>query len=310
MYYWAVRLGMLVWQDMPSANSYPHGGFTPPPVDTTQFELELNRMMDNLHNYPSIVMWVLYNEGQGKYDTVRLTNMIKAKDSSRLLNPASGWELFDAGDVRDYHSYPSPSCPTSSTKELVCGEYGGIGLRITGQMWKPDSWGYTMVNNSTELTELYDEYATTLTLFKTNNGMSAAVYTQITDVEGEINGLLTYDRKVIKADTNKIRTSNQKVINQYVSVTEILPTSQSSGRTWKYTTGTPASNWYTTGYNDSGWASGQGGFGTTGTPGAIVRTTWNTSDIWLCQIFNPGNLASDDINNLSFTVHTADTLPD
>jgi len=302
-YYWADKLGILVWQDMPSANSYPHGGFTPPPVDRTQFELELNRMMDNLHNHPSIVMWVLFNEGQGQYDTARLTDMIKAKDPSRLVNPASGWELFDVGDVRDYHSYPSPSCPTSSTKALACGEYGGIGLRVSGHMWKPDSWGYTMVNNGNELAELYDEYATSLALFKTNNGMSAAVYTQITDVEGEINGLLTYDRKVIKADINKIRSSNQKVINKYLSVTEILPTSQNSQRTWKYTTSTPASNWYTTGFNDSGWASGQGGFGTAGTPGAIVRTTWNTSDIWLRQTFNPGNLTADDINNLAFIVH-------
>ncbi|MBC8059827.1 MAG: AbfB domain-containing protein [Clostridiaceae bacterium] len=306
-YYWADKLGIMVWQDMPSANSYIPGGVTPPPIDKAQYELELRRMIANLYNSPSIIMWVIFNESQGQFDTERLVGLAKSLDPSRLTNQASGGSHYNVGDVLDIHAYPDPGVPSgSSTQALANGEFGGIGYKVPGHMWDPNSWGYTMVSSPDEFANLYDYYATSLTGFKTNNGLSAAVYTETTDVEVEINGFLTYDRRATKVDINRIKASNEKIINQSLTIgAEVLPTSKTTGRTWKYTTGTPAANWNTNGFSDAAWNSGQAGFGTP-VPGGIVRTTWNTPDIWMRQTFNPGTLTANDINNLSFIAHHDD----
>ncbi|MCX6344461.1 MAG: hypothetical protein NT018_05225 [Armatimonadetes bacterium] len=221
-YYWADKLGLMIWQDMPSGNN----GTT---AEKTQFEIELQRMIENHWNSPSIIMWVVFNEGWGQYDTVRLTNWVMGFDPSRIVNCASGWSDFEVGHVIDYHSYPSPVCPTSSTRARVCGEYGGIGYAITGHMWDPNSWGYTMVTSSGDLTDLYGQFTSTqVGGFKTNNGLSAAIYTQITDVETEINGLVTYDRKVIKPIISAIYDANHF---QYVATTFTITASAATGGT-------------------------------------------------------------------------------
>jgi hypothetical protein len=298
-YYWADKLGLMVWQDMPSANSYIGN---PPPVDTAEYDSELVRMVQTHWNSPSIIMWDIFNESQGQHNTQGYVQEVLNLDPSRLVNQASGGSFYDVGQVLDYHSYPAPACPSSSTQALACGEYGGIGYQITGHVWASGG-GYTNVNNATDYLNLYDSFTTDLTAFKTSNGMSAAVYTQTTDVETELNGIMTYDRAVVKADINLINASNVKVINKLLYITDVLPTSQNSGRTWKYTTTTPASNWYATSFSDSAWSSGPGGFGTTGTPGGVIRTTWNTADIWLRQQFNPGTLTADDLTKLVFNAH-------
>ena len=302
-YYWADKLGLMVWQDMPSPNSYPAGGVTVPPVDKPQFELELNKMITTHYNSPSIIMWDIFNEAQGQYDTERLVGVVAGLDPTRLVNQASGWQAYGVGSVLDIHAYPSPACPSSSTQALACGEYGGIGYAIPGHTWSsnpPDS--YTQVHSADEHANLYDEFATNLAYYKANNGMSAAVYTEITDIENEINGFMTYDRKITKADVSRIKMSNDKVVNNSVTLTSVLPNSQITGRTWKYTTGAPASNWYTTSFSDTAWGSGQGGFGTSVT-GGVVRTPWSTADIWIRQTFNPGTLTANDISSLAFLAH-------
>ncbi|HOL30726.1 MAG TPA: glycoside hydrolase family 2 TIM barrel-domain containing protein [Anaerohalosphaeraceae bacterium] len=296
-YYWADKLGLLVWQDMPSVNSYTSN---PQPIDKAQFKTELTQMVRQHWNSPAVIMWVIFNESQGQHDTAPLCAMVKAMDPSRLVNQASGGSHYGAGDVLDIHNYPPPSYPVSSTQARVCGEYGGIGMRISGHMWNPNSWGYTMVNSAEELASVYDSYSQQLISFKQNQGLSAAVYTQITDVEIEINGLITYDRAVVKADAGQIRLSNLMYARTYQ---DVLPTSQQTPQLWRYTTSTPPSNWSAPSFHDASWTEGPGGFGTAGTPGAVIGTVWNTSDIWLRRMFNPGPLTPADLDRLVWRIH-------
>lgn len=296
-YYWADKLGIMVWQDMPSENSYMSN---PPTLETAQYELELTSMVKNHFNNPSIIMWCIFNEDQGQFEPARLVGLVKDLDPTRLINQGSGGPLVGAGDIDDIHNYPLPAAPDSTTQARVNGEYGGIGFKVPGHLWDADNSGsYIMVNTPNELTDLYDSYANKLTAFKSINGLSAAIYTEITDVETEVNGLMTYDR-VMKVDASKIKASNEKIINKEVSVTDILPTSQSINQTWKYTLETPDTNWYSKDFSDLSWKLGQGGFGTIATTGVTVNTTWDTSDIWMRKNFNPGALTTEDINNLSF----------
>ncbi|MDB6108550.1 MAG: glycoside hydrolase family 2, partial [Pedosphaera sp.] len=191
-YYWADKLGILVWQDMPSLNSYTG---SPQPVDVPQFETELVRLVQTHWNYPSIIMWVVFNEAQGQHDTAALVQEVKTLDPSRLVNQASGGDYFGVGDVLDSHSYPNPGYPTSASQAVANGEFGGVGLGITNHTWAP-GWGYVAATNGDDLAAQFEGFCGQLSGFVQNHGLSAAVYTEITDVETELNGLYTYDRKV------------------------------------------------------------------------------------------------------------------
>lgn len=303
-YYWADKLGLMVWQDMPSPNSYTEHT---PPVDTAAFKSELTRLVKNHWNSPCIVMWVIFNEGQAQHNTPQLVEMVHQLDPSRLVNQASGGGHFGVGNVLDIHSYPPPAAPgKSTTQALACGEYGGIGFIIPGHIWKSGPT-YIMIDNEKDYTNLYDEFANDLAIFKTNKGLSAAVYTEITDVEVELNGLLTYDRAVIKGAAEKISASNNNAINRKIYLTEILPSSQKEARTWKYTLNKPdTTQWFTANFNDAGWISAKAGFGTEGTPGAVNRTAWTTHDIWLRQEFTLGDLSKINKDNLMLYIHHDD----
>jgi hypothetical protein len=313
-YYWADTLGMLVWQDMPSCNSYT-GNPSPPAVDATQFQTELSRMVLTHINSPAVIMWDIFNEAQGQENTsggvgqattASLVQLVNALDPSRLVNQASGGNYYGVGDVLDNHSYPAPGNPASSTQAPVDGEYGGIGFQMAGHLWNPALAGgnYVGANTTNDIATIYDSFAIDLVYSKASGGLNAAVYTQITDVENECNGLFTYDR-VLKPALNQILTSNEKAVTGQMTVTDVLPTSQNSGRTWKYTTNTNVASaaWYATNYDDSAWSSGMAGFGTAGTPGAVVRTTWNTADIWIRQQFTLGTLTPSALNNLIFNCY-------
>lgn len=302
-YYWADKLGLMVWQDMPSANSYTAHT---PPVNKPAYKRELKRMVETHWNAPSIVMWVVFNESQGQHDTKKLVKMVKDLDPSRLVNQASGGGHFDAGDVFDIHSYPPPAAPKNNHKQaLACGEYGGIGYVIKDHTWKVGPT-YIMKDNVKDYTNLYDNFARDLEVFKTNNGLSAAVYTEITDVEIELNGLMTYDRAVIKAPVETIRSANEKAIHGHLYLSTLLPSSKDAGRPWKYTLDKPTNNdWMAASYDGVGWKAGTAGFGTDGTPGAEVRTNWNTHDIWLRQDFTL-NSPGTDKNQVVLSVHHDD----
>ncbi|MBN1411021.1 MAG: AbfB domain-containing protein, partial [Spirochaetales bacterium] len=205
-YYHCDRLGLLVWQDMPNGSN-----------NTTekqnQFRTELERMINTHINHPSIIMWVTFNEQWGIFDSVNIANYAKSLDSSRLVdeNSACGSGGSTVGDVRDYHYYSPPGCPAPDSRALACGEYGGLVLVKTGNMWDPNyysTWAL-MTNSDSEFTTTYVNYCNQIVSLRDNSGLSAAVYTQWTDVEGELNGNYTYDRKVFKGDRASIRAALQ-----------------------------------------------------------------------------------------------------
>jgi hypothetical protein len=301
-YYWADKLGLMVWQDMPSANSYTEHT---PPVDTAAYASELTRMVKTHWNTPSIITWVVFNEGQGQHNTPGLVNMVRGLDQSRLINQASGGGHFGVGDFLDIHSYPPPAAPSGDKQILACGEYGGIGYIIPGHIWKSGPT-YIMIDNQKDYTNLYDEFANDLVIYKTNQGLSAAVYTETTDVEVELNGLLTYDREIIKGPVETIKASNTKVINDHLYISEVLPSSQKEGHTWKYSFSKPDESWFTAKFDDAAWKSGEAGFGTSGTPGTNVKTVWNTDDIWIRREFTLGDLKNIDRNGLVLYMHHDD----
>jgi hypothetical protein len=298
-YYWADKLGVMVWQDMPSPNSYTAHT---PPVDTVEFRSELTRLIRTHWNSPSIVTWVIFNEAQAQHNTPGLVKMVHKLDPSRLINQASGGNHFGVGDFLDIHSYPPPVVPFSNKQVLACGEYGGIGFIIPNHTWKVGDT-YIMINNKKEYTDLYDKFTNDLTLYKTNMGLSAAVYTEITDVEVELNGLLTYDREINKGGVDKIYVSNYKAIHDNLYIKEVLASSQKEARTWKYTTDAPQDEWFKTDFNDGSWKAGLAGFGTHGTPGSNIKTIWNTKDIWLRQEFDLGDLPTADKDKLALYIH-------
>ena len=207
-YYWTDKLGLLVWQDMPSPSSYLDQAEAVPPLDKAEFESELRRMVETHWNHPSIALWTIFNEAQGQFDTPRLVSVVRALDPSRLVNEASGDKITGAGDVNDLHHYPEPGVrsPTPS-QALANGEFGGIGNHVQGHSWDEGGFGYTNVSTPNDLLYLYAEYLLQLNELNKDKGLSAAIYTQLTDVMTEVNGLVTYDR-VPKIDVAKIAEAN------------------------------------------------------------------------------------------------------
>lgn len=218
-YYHCDRLGMLVWQDMPSGfnkalrNSSNDEG-EPFRLSTSreQHELELRRMLGRLHNSPSIVVWVVFNEGWGQYQSKAMAQWVKSLDASRVVNADSGWLDMNVGELFDLHTYqPTPLEPKPARdRAIVIGEYGGVGWPVADHLWNPAmrNWGYQTYQNQEEYLKALRHKVGALVPMKQRLGLSAAVYTQTTDVEGEVNGLMTYDRKFIKVDPKLMREMN------------------------------------------------------------------------------------------------------
>ena len=245
-YYWCDKLGLLVWQDMPSGNNATVEG-------RRDFENELLRMVDGLGNHPSIIMWVLFNEGWGQYDTEPLAAWLKDMDPSRLVDNASGWTDMRAGDVIDMHNYPGPNAPSPEPhRAAVLGEYGGMGLAVEGHLWSTHQWGYIMLTNRSDLADRYVKALEQVWELHNLGGLSAAIYTQTADVETECNGLQTYDRAVAKIDANILRAANTGKF--YKPPKKIILADALYGRSsWRYTTEKPADNWYEPEFDASAW---------------------------------------------------------
>jgi hypothetical protein len=292
-YYDADKLGMLVWQDMPSGDNNTEAG-------KKEFEEELHNMIDALRNHPSIVMWVPFNEGWGQHDTERYVAWLKGYDPSRLVNNATGWTDKHVGDVVDVHAYPGPAMPpVEATRAAVLGEFGGLGLPLAGHTWvAQNNWGYRSFTSQETLGAAYKDLIGQLRLLIAE-GLSASVYTQTTDVEVEVNGLMTYDRAVIKAPADAAAVA-AKLFGPLPHVRVALATSQATAQDWRYTTSAPLGEWFAAAFDDATWLHGPGGFGTAGTPGAIVHTVWNSADIWLRRTFT---LASPALVNPYWRIH-------
>jgi beta-galactosidase/beta-glucuronidase len=185
------------------------------PESEANYRKEWKEIIDYLLPYPSIAVWVPFNEAWGQFKTPEITQWTKQYDPSRLVNAASGGNFYyRVGDMLDLHNYPGPDLYFYDAERVtVLGEYGGIGMPVQGHLWQTDrNWGYVQFKNSDEVTAEYVKFALMLKEM-VKRGFSAAVYTQTTDVEGEVNGLMTYDRKIIKLNEKKVREVNQEVIS-------------------------------------------------------------------------------------------------
>ena len=221
-YYQCDKIGMLLWQDMPSgdltggkwdAQKLNGGEDSSRSQESKDNHLkEWSEIIDNLKFFQCIIVWVPFNEAWGQFDTEKVVEFTKEKDPSRLINAASGGNHRVCGNFIDLHSYPGPSQFFMEESLInVLGEYGGLGLEIKGHTWKNDNWGYAVFETKEEVTERYEQYINDLIKF-IDSGFSGAIYTQTTDVESEINGLITYDREEIKVIENNIKAANEKLI--------------------------------------------------------------------------------------------------
>lgn len=225
-WYWHCdRLGMLVWQDMPSiadneANKWGNRAYetgTDYPVDEegkANYYKEWGEIINAFKVFPCIVAWVPFNEAWGQFDTDEAVKFTRLQDPTRLINYASGGNFIRcSGDILDLHNYPDPEMYLYDKDYInVLGEYGGIGWPVEGHLWQADrNWGYVQFKNADEVLDTYEAYADEL-IELIDDGFAAAIYTQTTDVEIEVNGLMTYDRKVIKLDMDRLRAINTKVI--------------------------------------------------------------------------------------------------
>ena len=222
-YTYCDQLGLIVWQDMPSGGEVspkwqPDQFFNDDEVTRSedsdlQYRHELHEMIRQLESYPCIGVWVPFNEAWGQYNTEEIAMWTRHLDSSRLVDAASGGNHYYCGDILDIHHYPDPAITLSDPNRVnVLGEFGGIGMAAEGHLWAPDrNWGYVQYKSEEETTRQYVNYATKLKEL-IPKGLSAAVYTQTTDVETEVNGIMTYDRRMVKMDEAAIRAINTEVI--------------------------------------------------------------------------------------------------
>jgi len=298
-YYWCDKLGLMVWQDMPSGGAghaggrdkkagTVHDGVRVSDAANAQFEAELKAMVQTHWSHPAIVQWVVFNEGWGQYDTPRLVKWVKELDPSRIVDNASGWNDIKSGDVVDMHNYGAKAgSPTpEADRAAVLGECGGLGFPVPGHTWVDKNWGYIKMADTTMLTHRYVGLWQSIWSYKDNPGLCAAVYTQTTDVETECNGLLTYDRAIIKVDREKAAAAARGEFPPPPQVKEIVPTAQDQPVTWQYTMEKPADNWFALDFDATAWKAGPAGFGGGKVPGIAPRTPWRTDDIWLRREIN------------------------
>ena len=305
-YYHTDRLGVLVWQDMPNGEPTKHIRPDQPDAirsaeSVANYEHEWKAIIENFYNYPSIIVWVPFNEGWGQFDTCRILNWTKQLDPTRIVNGPSGWADRGCGDQHVRHHYRGPSMsPAEENRSTVLGEYGGLGLPIEGHLWRvtDQNWGYGgNLRDKDDLLATYMELNDRLHPL-IGMGLSAAVYTQTTDVEVEVNGLMTYDREVIKVDIDKFRASNEALRLEPPTLKTILPTARAEASEWSYRRRAPDEGWEQPDFDASSWRTGESGFGTAMTPNTTVRTEWNTSDIWIRKSFELSAEDAADPTNL------------
>jgi hypothetical protein len=298
-YWWCDRLGMLVWQDMPSGDrsiGVRDSDLARSPESAAQYERELEALVRGRGNHPSIIMWVPFNEGWGQYETGRITQLLHILDPSRPVDSASGWTDRGTGAVSDIHRYPGPGAPRPEERRaLVLGEFGGLGLPLPGHLWHQDrNWGYRTFQDRSELTAGYEDLLERLHLLLGTSGLSAAIYTQTTDVEIEVNGLMTYDRGLIKMDPHRVAAANRRLHAPPPRMEAVVTDARSGEVRWRWTTTEPVAGWERPGFDDRGWKEGKAGFGRADTPGAVVGTAWESADIWIRRSFElPGPVPAD-----------------
>ena len=310
-YYWADRLGLLVWQDLPNGDR--HIGPNDPdiersPESAANFRRELQAMIDGRRHHPSIVVWVPFNEGWGQFETDAILAWTKQYDPTRLVDGPSGWSDRGTGDLHDIHSYPGPAMPGLESKRVaVLGEFGGLGLPLESHLWwNKRNWGYRTYSTREELLENYETLMRRLHPL-IGSGLAAAIYTQTTDVEGEVNGLLTYDRAVVKLGVDRLAEIHRPLYGPppLVKRRTLVATSEDVAQRWRYTTEKPAGDWTQPDFDDTAWSEGPAGFGEPTTPGSHIGTPWKTPDIWIRRRFELAakDVAAKDLGGLHVRIH-------
>lgn len=241
-YYYADSLGIMLWQDMPSGfatarkeqehvNSKAEFDWEAPAATAKQWFSELTEMIEQLRFFPSITTWVVFNEGWGQHNTRENVKKVREMDKTRIINGVSGWTDRNVGDMYDVHNYPSTGMmlPAYTNDRItVLGEFGGLGLPIQGSLWNPNmrNWGYKNIEGGIDLANDYSRLIFDLeTLIA--QGLSAAIYTQTTDVEGEVNGLITYDRKINKLPNQFLNMLHSRLYKiQSVKATTLIDDAQ------------------------------------------------------------------------------------
>jgi hypothetical protein len=225
-FFWADKLGLLVWQDMPNL-WYPDDQ---PERVRAEFEKEWQILIGQHWNSPSVVAWVPFNENWGAYDVARITDWTRRLDPTRLVNGNTGYNNAPGyrpppgdpgnGDFDDLHIYVGPGDPPqpSATRAAALGEYGGVGLLVPGHMWPVNNDAYEMQPSVEALTQRFEGLQKGLRRLLLEKGLGAAIYTQTTDVEHEVNGFLTYDRKFEKMDFQRVKAANEAVIKAATSL--------------------------------------------------------------------------------------------
>ncbi|WP_416903823.1 AbfB domain-containing protein [Micromonospora echinospora] len=244
-YHHADRLGLLVWQDIPSTPAFDANRT---PAQIAQVETEAREIVDEHRFSPAVVTYVPFNEGWGEWslaDTQRITRALEAYDPTRLMNAHSGYNCCASkgdpgtGDIVDWHVYTGPDAPLpSATRVSTLGEFGGLGLRTPGHEYSPDGkfFAYEQMSSAAQLNDRFTGMIRDVRQLMTGKGLSAYVYTEITDVEGEYNGLLTYDRRVQKVDPNLVRSANTDLINASRNLNAPVPFTLGHVRSFRVTT--------------------------------------------------------------------------
>jgi hypothetical protein len=324
-YYHCDRLGLLVWQDIPNATS---GDSPNQPVGQNEwveenFIREMKNIMNSLKNVPSIITWVIFNEGWGQYEfsanslresytrkvVQEATDMNESfASNSRLINAASGWVNYDGlGDYNDRHNYPFPAMnQENGHRAVVCGEYGGVGLKIENHIWNDGDFFYhNWAENSEELKKTFISSVEMVRYLK-QDGLSGAVYTQIIDVESEINGLISYDRKIEKWNETQIREVQEKLTDciqtENIVFYKVLSSSKEEGQTWKYSFQRKLNSFLPT-FNDETWETALGGFGSGNPPNSIIRTPWSSQEIVMRKQFYVGDISEAAIAGLMLEIY-------
>lgn len=222
--------GIIVWQDMVNGggsyglevSAIPFVNIT---LDDTKYKSfaredkegrdlyyqELDEMISHLYNCPCIAVWVPFNEGWGQFDSRIAYEKIKALDSTRIVDTTSGWHDLGHSDVISKHIYFTPIKVKAGDRPYVLSEFGGFSMRIKGHTFNEKMFGYKIYNSKNSLTKAYERLFNNVIIPQIKDGLSATVYTQLTDVEDELNGLLTYDRELQKIDVDKLKEINERI---------------------------------------------------------------------------------------------------
>lgn len=292
-YYNCDKMGMLVWQDMPNGNHFKKlriEAWDEKDVNRSfdsamEFETELKEMMDHLHSFPSIVVWVPFNEGWGQYDTERIAKWVSAYDPSRLNDAPSGWADRGVGDFVDTHIYPGPGMEfPEKSRASVIGEFGGLGLTIKDHMWwDKKNWGYLTYSNKEDYQKRFHSLIKDLVGLK-SLGLSAAIYTQTTDVEGEVNGLMTYDREAVKVDPSETKQLFEPLYEKPKHLLTIVPDSEHASHDWLVKTEVNK-KWYKFPGEESSWNNKPAPFSSYDNFFLPAGSAWKENTMYLVKKF-------------------------